>query len=324
MRPMTLQELDREAAAFDAMVAQSSDLDHFCSSTDWILPAALALMPDRDPFVRRGEHGYAALMRSRHPAGFRCLEPLEAMWGLGCPLIGPEPGRLVREFVACLREAPGDVLVLCGLVPGSPLFTTLAHGLSARYQVGTGPTMRRYTADLRGGYDVFLGRRSGNLRKALKQARRRADAAGISFVAHRPSTSCDAEALYERILEIERRSWKGRMGTGIVDGAMNGFYRLMVRRLLARGTLRLMFAQREGRDVAYVLGALLGDAYRGLQASFDDDYAHLSLGSLMHDRQIAELCDEGVAAYDLGSEVEYKKRWGEEGLETVTLVAVPA
>jgi CelD/BcsL family acetyltransferase involved in cellulose biosynthesis len=69
---------------------------------------------------------------------------------------------------------------------------------------------------------------------------------------------------------------------------------------------------------------VLGDTYRGLQASFDDDYARLSLGSLMHDRQIEALAAEGVRAYDLGSEVEYKKRWGEEGLETVTVVAVPA
>jgi CelD/BcsL family acetyltransferase involved in cellulose biosynthesis len=328
MVPLTLDDLDHEAARFDALVAACEDIDHFCSSTDWILPAARALMPAREPFLRRGDHGYAALMRSRHPAGFHCLEPLEAMWGLGCPLVGIEPGRLVREFAAAAaRDARRDVLVLCGLVPNSPLFTTLAYALDRRYHVHLGPAARRYTADLSGGYDAFLGRRSANLRKSLKQARRRAAEAGIAFVPHQlGSHGVDVEALvaYERVLMVERRSWKGRMGTGIVDGAMNGFYRLMVRRLIARGALRLTFAVHEGRDVAYVLGAVLGDTYRGLQASFDDDYARLSLGSLMHDRQIEALAAEDVRAYDLGSEVEYKKRWGEEGLETVTMVAVPA
>ena len=77
-------------------------------------------------------------------------------------------------------------------------------------------------------------------------------------------------------------------------------------------------------SVAYILGAVLGDTYRGLQASFDQDYEPYSLGSLAHYHQIAELCASGVAAYDLGTDVEYKRRWGEDGLETVALVAVPA
>jgi len=34
------------------------------------------------------------------------------------------------------------------------------------------------------------------------------------------------------------------------------------------------------------------------------------------------LGDEGVATYDLGSEMAYKLRWAEGGLVTVTLIAI--
>ena len=68
---------------------------------------------------------------------------------------------------------------------------------------------------------------------------------------------------------------------------------------------------------------MLGDTYRGLQFSFDADHAHLSLGNLCQLRQVEALCAEGLQFYDLGAEVEYKQRWGERLMETVTLVAQP-
>jgi CelD/BcsL family acetyltransferase involved in cellulose biosynthesis len=97
----------------------------------------------------------------------------------------------------------------------------------------------------------------------------------------------------------------------------------MLPRLAARGALRLMFARHEGRDVAYILGAVAGDTYRGLQFSFDDAYRDDSLGNLAQYHQIAALCDEGVTRYDLGSGFPYKRRWAESGMVTMTLWAFP-
>ena len=39
-------------------------------------------------------------------------------------------------------------------------------------------------------------------------------------------------------------------------------------------------------------------------------------------QQIAELCSEGVLRYDLGTEMDYKRRWAEEIMETDMLVLV--
>jgi hypothetical protein len=322
MQPLTLEELDRESDRFDAHVQRSADLDAFCSSTDWTLPAALALMPGREPWLRRGVNGYVALMRSSQQP--RILEPLEAMWGLACPVVGEDVRGLANELAMELAErASGDALVLCGLYPKSPRFVALAQALSPRYRLGFGPTCTRYCASLEGGLDGFLSRRSANFRLSIKRAHRRAKERGLTF--ERCAVETDgADEVYARVLAIEARSWKGMSGVGFAHSEMLGFYRLMLRRLARRGALRLWFARHEGIDVAYILGGLMGDTYRGLQFSFAQGWEDCSLGNLCQYHQIAALADEGVRAYDLGAEVEYKRRWGERAEQTVSLLALPS
>ena len=83
MEALSFEQLasESEARAFDRAVLASPGIDHFCSSSDWTLPAALALRPGRAPFVRRGQGGgYLALAVARDQER-TWLEPLEAMWG---------------------------------------------------------------------------------------------------------------------------------------------------------------------------------------------------------------------------------------------------
>ncbi len=319
MEVLTLEELDRQAERFDAHVLASRDLDAFCSSSDWTMPAAQALMAARTPWVRRGEHGYVALMRALQPG--HVLEPLEAMWGLACPVVGEDVVGLAGELADECRRARPDALVLCGLKAGSPRLIALARALSAHFHLGLGPTCIRYCASLSGGVDGFLSRRSANFRLSLKRARRRAAERGITFACCVVAPA-EADAAYDRLLAVEARSWKSVEGVGITHSEMLGFYRLMLRRLARRGALRLWFAQHDGLDVAYILGGVLGDTYRGLQFSFAEGYEDCSLGNLCQLTQIEALVAEGVRVYDLGAEVDYKRRWGELVDETVTLLAL--
>jgi hypothetical protein len=322
LHELTLEDLDRHSQEFDALVCSAPDVDRFCSSSDWILPATRGLMPGRLPWLRRGDHGYVALMRAEHE-GASWLEPLEAMWGLACPIIG-DPVGLGGELAGALRDsatAEGAAVMLCGLERASLRFAATARALSERYHLRLGPPARRHVASLSGGVDGFLSRRSRNFRRSLSRALARATDEKIEIV---PCRVEDPATAYDRLLAVEMRSWKGLEGVGFAASDMLDFYRHMIPRLHRRGALRLMFAQRDGRDLAYILGGILGDTYRGLQFSFADEDAHLSLGNLCQYRQIEELCGEGIAFYDLGSEVEYKRRWGEIVRETVTLLAWPA
>jgi hypothetical protein len=309
---LTLQDLDALATEYDGAVITGLTVDRFCSSSFWILPAARRLTPEALPRIARANGAYAVLARTSS-----WLHPLEATWGLCCPLVGEDPDALVELFLDTLeRDAEWSAALATGLDESSSLWKKLGRALAHRYGVERGPTTRRYVAHLEDGLDGVLERRPTSLRKNLEKAYRRAERSGLTFeVRDRGDVS------FERILSIERRSWKGRNGVGIDREPMRSFYRDMNRRLLDRDRRRLMFARLEGDDVAYIFGGVFGDTYRGLQFSFDSRFSSLSPGNLCQLEEIRRLVESGVRRYDLGSEVRYKQKWGEEVVETASLVA---
>ena len=323
MESLSLAELDRRAHEFDQAVASTPAIDHFCSSTAWVLPAATALMPARRSWILRGDAGWFAGMLGRHPSGMVYVEPLELAWGLASPLAGADAPALAAELAAHVaREREWDVLLVPGLPHDGPLLPALLEALPPRWERRWGQSTVRHLASLDGGVDGFLARRSRNFRKALRASLRDAADAGVSFVDVRAGTAAEADALYQRILAVEERSWKARDGVGITSGPMRTFYGHMLPRLCAHGQQRTWFARANDRDVGYILGAVFEAEYRGLQFSYDEEHAGLGIGGLLQYRQVAALCDERVARYDLGTEMDYKRRWAEEVMETEMLVLV--
>jgi len=311
-----------DTRAFDAAVAATPGIDRFCSQSAWVLAAHRALMPPRIPWIRRTEAGWLALAVGFEPVWGRYLQPLEALWGFASGLAGEDPVALAESAADTFMRAQSewDLLLLSGLPPGSPLVEGLRHRLlAAGLRVGLGPPTLRRAASLEGGVDGFLSRRSSSFRRNLRSARRRAKAGGVVF----EHVGENAEAILDRALALERLSWKGREGVGMEGGSMAGFYREMLPRLDREGALRAVFARREGMDIAFVFGAVAGDTYRGLQMSYDAAERGLSLGTLVQMALIERLVEEGVAVYDMGQDIDYKRRWTDGGLETVTLIAAP-
>jgi hypothetical protein len=320
-----VHEIDIAAVAdeFDREVAATPAIDRFCSSSAWILAAARALMPPRAPYTFTGSHGYFAAMRGMHPAGFPYIEPLELAWGLSASLIGRDPGALVAEVVAMLAQRRDwQLAIFAGLTATGPQRRALERLLPARWERRHGTPTVRHVASLDGGVDGFLSRRSRELRKTIRKAQRAAGEAGVEFEAVRGSSAGDAAAIYERIQRIEAGSWKARDNVGISLGPMRMFYELMLPRLCEQHQQRTLFARVGERDIGYILGAVFEGEYRGLQFSYDDDHAQLGIGSLLQYHQIVELCEAGVGRYDLGTEMDYKKRWAEDVMTTEMLVVV--
>lgn len=309
---LSLRDLDGLATEYDEAVATGLTLDRFCSSTFWILPAARHLTPEALPRILRANGSFSVLARSSS-----WLHPLEAAWGLSCPLVGHDPEAAVELFLDTLeRDSEWSATLATGLAESSSTWKRLARALARTYTVDRGPTTRRYVARLEDGLDGFLRRRPAGLRKSLEKAQRRAERSGLTF-----EVRDRGQAAFERILAVERRSWKGLHGVGIDREPMRSFYRDMNRRLLDRGRRRLMFARLEEEDVAYIFGGIFGDTYRGLQFSFDSRFSSLSPGNLSQLEEVRRLAESGVRRYDLGSEVRYKQKWGEEVVETGSLIA---
>jgi hypothetical protein len=286
------------------------------------MSAAEALMEPGPLILDHGDAGLVALA-CRVRDGARIIESLEATWGLGSPLIGRNPDALAGALLAILAaRSDWDLAIVPGLPLGSPLLEAVAAALDGRYRLARGPVTRRHIASLAGGVDGFLARRSAGVRKSLRRAARRASAEGISFESHRPGSGAELDDLFDRAVAVEAHSWKGRAG-GLATSAMRDFYRRMSHRLAERGQLRLLFGRRGAEDLVYVLGAVFGDSYRGLQFSFDDRCRALGLGNLAQLRQIEALADEpGLRRYDLGTGGEYKRAWSERVSDSIWLVAV--
>ncbi len=319
-----MQPVDLAAHAddFDREIAVTPAIDRFCSSSAWILAAAAALMPARAPFSFRGEHGYLAAARGVHPAGFPYIEPIELAWGLASPLVGRDPQALAEEVVPVLAaRRDWQLAILAGMTADGPQRIALERALPGHWERRRGQPTTRHVASLDGGIDGFLSRRSRDLRKSLRRSLRAAVDQHVTFESVRVGPD-GAPALYERIQIVEATSWKAREGVGISTGSMRAFYGHMLPRLCQLGQQRTLFARRDDRDIGYILGAVAGDEYRGLQFSYDDDHADLGLGGLLQYHQILELCVEGIARYDLGTEMDYKRRWAEDVMETEMLVLV--
>ncbi len=314
---LSYDDLSVDAVAYDRLVAATPGIDRFCSSSFWTLPAARYLLPPTEPWVLRSPDAYLVFGRSEQPNGARILHPLEAMWALPSPLIGRGPRALAELFVSALTEdQEWEAAIVTGIEEDSESWRMLTSTLARRFTLSRGPVTKRYVSDLSKGADAFLNRRSRGFRTNLAKAARRADKRGLVFETADDGTLDDS---FERLMEIERRSWKGRQGVGADTEPMASFYREMHGRLASRDALRLSFAKVDGLDAGYILGGVLGATYRGLQFSFDERFRDLSLGNLLQWREIERLVEDGIASYDLGTEVAYKKRWGDRVFATGSL-----
>lgn len=320
---LDLDELRAAGEAFDAAVLKTPGIDHFCSSSAWILPAHSAFHAEDEVIAAKLGDGFLALTRGQAPGLGPFLAPLEAMWGLACPLVGAHPTPLARAAADLVSTLTDWRLVwLSGLLRDGPLFTSLARALS-RYELRLGPITQRFRASLDGGFDGWLGRRSPLFRKRLRAALRLAERDLVfEWIDGPPGSRAEAQNLFLRIHAVETRSWKGLEGTGFVAGDMRRFYEEMVPALADTGRLRVLFARHDGQDVGVCFGGVLAGTYRGLQNSFDDRFRDHSLGNVLQAETIRRLCDEGLATYDLGSGMDYKSRWAEEIFETTALLVL--
>jgi hypothetical protein len=276
-------------------------------------------MPPRTPWLRQTHDGFIALAKGDHPNGWTYLQPLEGMWGLPSPLVGPNPGDLARTLESeWAATGEWDVLQIGGFEEDSPTLHSVAQAFGRGYTVRVGYPCRRNIADFNGGVDEYLARKPRKFRQNLRRAETACRGAGVQWVR---ISSGEPLALYQRLLAIEADSWKGKQGVGINLGDMHDFYALMVGRLAERGHLRLLFGRVDDRDVAYVLGGVDHQIFRGLQFSFRDGLDANGLGNVGQLEMMRWLTEtDDITTYDLGSYMAYKNLWSDRIFTTLSLL----
>jgi hypothetical protein len=322
--PSPYGELDRPDSMLNRLAGIYAPEDPLCSRSEWIFSYHEAFQPDRKIWIRSTARSLLAMASWIHPEHGTILEPIESHWLFATPLLGAESVDLLRTLLNESPEGIGDSLVvLSGLVVGSPLLSAIIRTFERSHTIHHLRTTEFRSASLAKGPDGFLSKRSAKFRHNLRRAERIARSRSVTFERLQPRSITEADHSFERMLTVERQSWKGIDQCGMAEPPSSEFYRRMFRRLSAGGLARALFAVHEGRDIGFVMGGTDGHNYRGQQFSFVADWQRESVGNLLQWEQIQWLCEERVTRYDMGSTLEYKLRWTEIGLQTESIILRP-
>ncbi len=318
----SISALDADSQAIEELVDATPGIDPWCSGPDWFLPAHEAFAesvfdgPVRPLLWSEEGTGAVLLGLAETPDGGAIVSGLEPMWGFASPLLGPDLVDLAELAAEHLAALDGWQFAVIG---GLPLSNDLAIRLAAPFgplgDVQATYGIVRQVADLRRGHDAWFAARSSKFRRAIHRAKRDASDQGVRFV----DVSDDADA-YRRCVRIERSSWKGRVDDGITSPGMHRFYELMTARLQAAGRFRATVAVVDDRDVGFIFGGIRDGRYRGLQLSFTESVGHLSISHLLQDHTIRQLGEEPVHTYDMGMDMEYKRRWADRTEASMSLI----
>jgi len=332
MPPVSFDEYEARWSDVEKAVDATPGIDSWCSGPDWTLPVNRAFAPKQKHFTfEYVDAGFASLTRYITDQGTTYLSGLEPLWGFASPILGQDTAAVANKLCKDLANLdewtalylPGLPASLCETgrtdteeLVASPTSVNIGRNLGELGDVRWHPGIVRQVANLEQGYEAWLQRRSAKFRRNLSKASATAKQHQVSFVdaSHEPS-------VFDRLMNIERRSWKGLTDSGISGPEMSVMYELMVQRLQKRSRLSVHIATVAGVDRGFILGGVRGRRYRGLQLSFDNDFANLGLGNLLQRHQLEQLCNEGeVDSYDMGMDFPYKRRWADVAERSVAVV----
>jgi hypothetical protein len=317
-------EFDRPDSLLNRLAGIYAPEDPLCSRSEWLFSFHEAFQPHRKIWIRSASKSILSLASWTHPDHGSILEPVESHWLFANPLLGSESLELLRALLAENSEGIGDsILVLSGLAMGTPLLAAILRSFDRSHTIHHLRSTIFRSASLANGPDGFLSRRSAKFRHNLRRAARMAKERSVHFERVQPITADSADEAYSRMLEVEKKSWKGINSCGMAEPPSSDFYKLMFRRLAKGGVARAIFALHEGRDIGFVMGGIDGHHYRGQQFSFIADWQRESIGNLLQWEKIQWLCEEHISRYDMGSTLDYKLRWTEISLQTESLVLRP-
>lgn len=306
--------LDHADSVWNRAAATRAEADPFCCRTEWQLSFHEAFEPPYHPQrvlrLRAGDDAALAFAERVDPRLGPLLEPVEAHWMFGTPLLGDGAVALLDGFLRERGELPS--VLISGLTPNDPRRVALIDTFRDRFDFFRTPPETLCSASLLGGLDGYLARRASKLRRDLRRQARKAEARGLHIERHQPRSASEAAAVYARMLSVEERSWKGVGKCGMAEPPSRGFYGIILRRGAAAGMGRVMIARDgDGQDVGFIFGNVAGSTYRGQQFSFVESWRDASLGNLLQLEQLRWLCQEGVQRYDMGPFMAYKRRWTE-------------
>lgn len=144
-------------------------------------------------------------------------------------------------------------------------------------------------------WDAHQSRWSGNLRRQLRKARKRAELAGkLTLDVHRQLRANELERLLRLACQIEDFSWKGPAGTSILRSpSIFEWYLRQANTLADWGQLQLSFLRHDATAIAFEYGYRAKGTYFSAKVGYDPAYGHFSPGQVLRAMMFERLHAEG-------------------------------
>lgn len=165
-------------------------------------------------------------------------------------------------------------------------------------------------ADMSDGWPAYERGLSANHRGDVRRRRRRLREAGEVAVTEHDGTE-GLDCVLAEGLAVEASGWKGRAGTAITShDDTRRFYTSIARWAASKGMLRLALLRLDGRALAFHLDLEHRNVLYHLKGGYDESFARLSPGKLLHAAVLESAAARGVTRYELLGDAEpYKLRW---------------
>ncbi len=296
----------------------------YCSGPDWGRAAATTLHEESNTLIVTEDEHWVILAQHQHTELGLITHPLEAAWGFTCPMQGADNQRSVELLHQALRSEQWKWNAACLSGLSDDMANIIVDKLETDHRVVVHPGIAFQRASLSGGIEGYLSRRSARFRKNITGAQDSVKAAGIEYAFIEPSLD-NIQEVWQRICSVETSSWKWANGESVLQNSSYfSFYQQLLTLACARNALHVGFAHLGPKDVAYIVGGVLGMEYRGFQMSFDNRLQSLGLGNAMQMAMIEHLSSRSVCTYDLGMDIQYKSRWADEKIQLQTAFVFPS
>jgi len=305
---------DHAESDWNRQVLADPQVDPVCCQTPWMFSYHETFSPQRRLYLRQADQSLIAFAEQKDWFDFPVLAPVESHWFFGNPLAGPASVELLADLLLeahRIHKTTYPAVFIGGLWKDCPVAMQLLDFPLRPYEMVFFRQEQQCFASLENGLDGYLGRRSAALRRNLKKHMKRARSQGVYFERHKPADVQTDGQVYQRMLAVEQKSWKGIGHCGMTESPACEFYQRMLERLATNVSGRVIFARHEDQDIGFIFGALAGPYYRGQQFSFVDEWKKYSIGNLLQLEQIHWLTEEGVERYDMGPLMAYKTHWTE-------------
>jgi CelD/BcsL family acetyltransferase involved in cellulose biosynthesis len=297
-----------QRSAFQTFEAFAAYLDHLAEAPDQIRLLAL-----RD----RGEVRGICLLESRTDSALGVPirvwgTPFGPHWPISDVICPEDDARraMLPAVVRHIRARPeGRQLLVVGPLPRrSVLWEGLTEVGGAVGHIAATP----FVFDCERPFPDLMDRLSRHFRKQLRNyGNRLAKLSDVRF----ESTTVETPSApaFDAFLEVEASGWKGEAGTGSavrLDPERLAFYRSLATRFEDGEGCEINTLSAEGRCIAAEFCMRTGRQYACLKIGYDEDFARVSPGHLLHVRTLERCCgDSGISRYDQLSDAAWLASW---------------